>query len=138
MADEALPKRGVVKVGKLFTAHEGLIAARTSAPKQRKLREVLERFASLFAPEDPAESAAGAEPGPDGGAIDEAVLALLWLGAFEDHGQSRARKTSERDAMDRLHGLGLISDPQSESVEITDKGRRAAEQAFEKRVASTP
>ncbi len=61
-------------------------------------------------------------------------MALVWLGGFDDHGQSRARKTFDRVAMNRLHGLGPISDPKSEakSVALTDEGRGAAEQAFRK------
>lgn len=143
MADEALPKRSVVKVGKLFTMHKSLIAARYGAVKEQKLREVLEALRSLFASEDAAEGAAGAELEPDEldeAAVDEAVLALLWLGASDDQGQARAWKTFDWDAMDRLHGRGLISAPKSKakSVVLTDEGRRAAEQAFRKLFTSTP
>lgn len=60
MAEEALPKRSAVEVGKLFTVHRGLIDARYGAVKEQKLREVPEALRSLLAPEDPAESAAGA------------------------------------------------------------------------------
>jgi hypothetical protein len=35
-------------------------------------------------------------------AVEEEIVALLWLNFFDDHGQSRAWKTFERDAMDRL------------------------------------
>lgn len=65
MADEALTKRSVVKVGKLFTMHKRLVAARYGALKDQKLQEVLQRLRYLFAPEDPAEGAAGAEREPD-------------------------------------------------------------------------
>ena len=41
--------------------------------------------------------------------IDEAVLALLYLGL---HDRYRAWKGFDWDAMDRLHDKGLISDPQ--------------------------
>ena len=82
MADEALPKRSVVKTGKLFTMHKKLIAARYGAVKERKLREVLDVLRRLFAPddpaEDPAEGAAGAVPELDEAheaAVEEAVLA---------------------------------------------------------------
>ncbi len=71
MADEALPKKSVVKVGKLFTMHKGLIAARYGAVKERKLREVLDGLRDLFAPEDPAQGAWKAEPGLEG--VDEAA-----------------------------------------------------------------
>ncbi len=147
MADEALPRRSVVKVGKLFTTHKGLIAARYGAVKERKLREVLDGLRRLFAPEgpaeDPAEGAATAKPGPheaNEAAIDEAVLALLWLGAFDDHGQARAWKTFDWDAMDRLHGRDLISEPKSKakSVLLTEEGKRRARDAFRKRFATAP
>ena len=47
------------------------------------------------------------------GRIDEAVLALLYLGIFESHpvGSARDRKSFDWDAMGRLHEKGLISDP---------------------------
>jgi hypothetical protein len=78
--------------------------------------------------------------GPEPASVDEAVLALLWLNAFEDHGQSRAWKTFDRAAMELLHGRGLISDPKSDakSVALTDEGRRVAEQASQKMFGSTP
>ena len=40
--------------------------------------------------------------------IDDAVLALLLLGL---HDGQRAWKSFDRDALDRLHAKGLISDP---------------------------
>ena len=40
--------------------------------------------------------------------IDDAVLALLWLGL---HDSARAWKSFDWDAMDRLHTKGLIHDP---------------------------
>ena len=42
--------------------------------------------------------------------IDAAVLALLYLGR---HDGARAWKGFDWDALDRLHGAGLISDPRS-------------------------
>jgi Mn-dependent DtxR family transcriptional regulator len=55
-----------------------------------------------------------------------------------DHGQSRAWKTFERDAMDRLRERDLISEPKSKakSVVLTDEGKRRARDALQKRVAS--
>ena len=69
--------------------------------------------------------------------IDEAVLALLHLNAFEDHGQVRAWKTLDWDAMDRLHELGLIGDPKSKakSVPLTATGVTLAREFFRKRFA---
>ena len=58
--------------------------------------------------------------------IDDAVLALLWLGL---HDEWRARKGFDWDALDRLHRKGMISDPvgKAKSVVFTEEGLRAAE-----------
>ena len=80
----------------------------------------------------------GYRPGMDeerlNGRIDEAVLALLYLGIFESHpaGGARAWKTFDWDAMGRLHEKGLISDPagKAKSVFLTETGLREAEAAF--------
>ena len=65
--------------------------------------------------------------------IDEAVLALLWLGLFEDGpmGGARAWKSLDWDAMDRLHEKDLISDPvgKAKSVYLTDDGLSRAQAA---------
>ena len=69
-----------------------------------------------------------------GDRIDEAVLALLYLGIFERHPTMGARtwKSFDWEAMDRLHRKGLISDPVSKakSVMLTETGLRQAEVAF--------
>ena len=44
--------------------------------------------------------------------IDDAVLALMWLGL---HDGARAWKSFDWDAMDRLHTKGLIHDPVSKA-----------------------
>ena len=67
--------------------------------------------------------------------IDEAVLALLYLGIRERHrtiGGARTWKSFDWDAMDRLHPKSLISDPVSKarSVLLTEAGLREAEAAF--------
>ena len=66
--------------------------------------------------------------------IDEAVLALLYVGIVEHHptGGARTWKSFDWSAMDRLHAKGLISDPVSKtkSVVLTDAGLRQAEAAF--------
>ncbi|HET7480711.1 MAG TPA: type II toxin-antitoxin system PemK/MazF family toxin [Rubrobacteraceae bacterium] len=49
LMEEKLPRRSMVKVGKLFTMHKGLVAARYGALKEQKLHEVLERLQNLFA-----------------------------------------------------------------------------------------
>ncbi len=62
---------------------------------------------------------------PDLDRIDEAVLALLVQGL---HDGSRAWKTFDWDALDRLHGKGLISNPvgRAKSVVFTEAGLAAA------------
>jgi hypothetical protein len=67
----------------------------------------------------------------DLGKIDEAVLALLYLGLHED---VRAWKSFDWDAMSRLHARGHISDPASKakSIQFTEEGLRASEQAFQR------
>jgi hypothetical protein len=67
--------------------------------------------------------------------IDEAVLALLYLGRHE-HG--RTWKSFDWDAMNRIYEKGLISDPVSKakSVIFTDEGSRRSEELFRKLFAS--
>jgi mRNA-degrading endonuclease toxin of MazEF toxin-antitoxin module len=141
MAEEELPKESVVKVGKLFTTHRRLIADRFGAVKEEKLQEVFGKLRALFADDDEA-AVAGPEAARDEDElrtedVDEAVLALLHLNAFEDRGVVRAWKTFDWDAMDRLHEKGLIADPKSKakSVVLTEEGRRAAQDTFEKMFA---
>jgi hypothetical protein len=57
--------------------------------------------------------------------IDEAVLALLYLGL---HDGARAWKGFDWDAMDRLFQQGYISDPRSKakSVVFTEEGLERA------------
>ena len=61
--------------------------------------------------------------------IDEAVLALLYLGR---HDGWRAWQGFDWDAMDRLHKKGLISDPvgRAKSVVFTEEGLHEAERLF--------
>ena len=70
------------------------------------------------------------QPDRDPDAIDEAVLALMWLNALGDHGSTRAWKTFPWEATDRLFEKGLISDPKStaKSVTLSDEGARRAEE----------
>jgi hypothetical protein len=58
--------------------------------------------------------------------IDDAVLALLWLGL---HDGGRVWKGFDWDAMERLHRKGMISDPvgRAKSVLLTEEGRGEAE-----------
>jgi hypothetical protein len=64
--------------------------------------------------------------------IDEAVLALLHLTAFKDHGVVRSWKGHDWDALDRLHKSGPIGNPKSKakSVILTDEGRKRSDELF--------
>lgn len=67
--------------------------------------------------------------------VDEVVLALLWLTAFEvDESSARAWKSHDWDALDRLHAKGYISDPKSKakSVVLTEGGMARARELFER------
>jgi hypothetical protein len=61
--------------------------------------------------------------------IDEAVLALLYLGR---HDGDRTWKGFDWDAMGRLHEKGYITDPmgKAKSVVFTEEGVEASERAF--------
>ena len=69
--------------------------------------------------------------------VDEAVLALLYLAMFSDHGIVRAWKGQSWDVMDRLHAKGLISDPQStaKSVVMSEEGAKRSEELFDEMFA---
>ena len=62
--------------------------------------------------------------------IDDAVLALLYLGL---HNQYRAWKGFDWDAMGRLHQKGMIDDPvgKAKSVGFTEEGLRRSCELFE-------
>ena len=66
--------------------------------------------------------------------IDEAVLALLHLTTFEDHGVVRSWKGHDWDALDRLHEKGLISNPKSKakSVILPEEGMKRSDELFTK------
>jgi hypothetical protein len=63
--------------------------------------------------------------------IDEAVLALLYLGL---HVGPRAWKGFEWAAMDRLHACGYITDPRgtAKSVVFTEEGLQRARSLLDK------
>jgi len=48
IVNERLPKRSMIKVGKLFTMHRSLVAAPFGAVKEEKLLEVLDQLRVLF------------------------------------------------------------------------------------------
>jgi hypothetical protein len=62
--------------------------------------------------------------------IDEAVLALLYLGL---HDHFRAWKGFDWEAMNRLHEKGMIDNPRNKnkSVVFTEDGLRRAKELFE-------
>ena len=66
--------------------------------------------------------------------VDEVVLALLYLNSHSDRYTTRAWKSLDWDAMDRLHAKGYISDPQSKakSVILSEAGLELAQKLFEK------
>jgi hypothetical protein len=61
--------------------------------------------------------------------IDEAVLALLYLGL---HDNGRAWKGFDWEALNRLHEKGMISNPVSKakSVIFSEEGERKARRLF--------
>ena len=66
--------------------------------------------------------------------IDEAVLAILYLTAWEEHGLTRAWKGIDWDASNRLHECGLIDDPKNKtkSVIFADEGLALARASAER------
>jgi hypothetical protein len=69
------------------------------------------------------------EPEIDTDRIDDAVLALLWLGLHEE---SRVWKSFDWEAMNRLHEKGYVSDPvgKAKSVVLSEKGEKRSEELF--------
>jgi Domain of unknown function (DUF6429) len=70
--------------------------------------------------------------------VDEMVLALLWLTAFDvDEWGARAWKSHDWDALDRLHAKGYISDPKSKAKSVTlgAEGVKRARELFERHFA---
>ena len=67
----------------------------------------------------------------DNDRIDEAVLALLFLG---HHDELRTRKSFDWAVVERLHAKRLISDPvgKAKSVIFTEEGLRRSEELFRK------
>lgn len=61
--------------------------------------------------------------------LDEAVLALLYLGCHAEH---RTWKGFDWEVLGRLHEQGYISNPvgRAKSVVFTDEGLRASERLF--------
>jgi hypothetical protein len=63
--------------------------------------------------------------------VDEVVLALMYLTL---HGDGRAWKGFDWDALNRLHEKGLIGNPVSKakSVVLTEEGEQECERLFRK------
>ena len=61
-------------------------------------------------------------------------MALLYLTMFEDDGITRAWKSHDWDALDRLHAKGWLHDPKSpaKSVVMTEAGVKRAKELFAK------
>jgi hypothetical protein len=72
--------------------------------------------------------------------IDEAVLAVLYLTAWEEHGLTRAWKGIDWGASSRLHERGLIDDPRNKnkSVIFTEEGLALARVSAERLFSSVP
>ena len=68
--------------------------------------------------------------------IDQATLALLFLGLHEG---SRAWKSFDWDALQRLHEKGFISDPvgKAKSVVFTEEGLRESERLLHEFLGNT-
>lgn len=66
--------------------------------------------------------------------IDEAVLALLNLTSFTDHGVTRAWKGHDWNSLSRLYEKGFISDPRSKtkSVVLSEEGAKQAKELFDR------
>jgi hypothetical protein len=70
--------------------------------------------------------------------IDEAVLAVLYLTAWEEHGLTRAWKGIDWGASNRLYQRGLIDDPKNKnkSVVFSEEGLALARASAERLFAS--
>ena len=64
--------------------------------------------------------------------VDELVLALLYLTRFSDEYGTRAWKSMDWDAMNRLYEKGLIGNPKgkAKSVTLTERGAALSETLF--------
>lgn len=64
--------------------------------------------------------------------VDEMVLALLFLTSSTDQYGTRAWKTLNWEAMDRLHEKGCISDPQNKAatVVLSEEGAKLSKELF--------
>jgi hypothetical protein len=72
--------------------------------------------------------------------VDDAALALLYLTMRNDGTGTRAWKSYDWAAMERLHQKGYIADPKgmAKSVAITEEGKAKAELLFLQLFGKTP
>jgi hypothetical protein len=72
--------------------------------------------------------------------IVEAILAVLLLTALEEYGATRAWKSVDWEAMERLHMQGFIDDPtgRAKSIIFSEAGLARAKAAAEKLFAQGP
>lgn len=65
--------------------------------------------------------------------VADVILSLMHLNTWTDHGATRAWKSFDWDALDRLHEQGMISDPKSKakSVVLTPEGVDRSRELFE-------
>ncbi|HEY4749228.1 MAG TPA: DUF6429 family protein [Steroidobacteraceae bacterium] len=72
--------------------------------------------------------------------IDEAVLAVFYLTAWEERGLTRAWKGIDWSASNRLRERGLIDDPQNKnkSIAFTENGLALARAAAQRLFSSEP
>ena len=141
LTDESFEKGSLriesfVRPGKLFTANSNLFLSEVGSLKRNCIQEILTGIANVFRSLGEQGEVQTERPGSRGVAqpersldndkIDEAILALLYLGLHEG---ARAWKGFDWDAMDRLHEKGFISDPRgkAKSVVFTEEGLEEAQ-----------
>ena len=64
--------------------------------------------------------------------VDEMILALLYLTSHGDRFGTRAWKSLDWDALDRLHEKGYIGNPKSKakSLVLTEEGAKLSRELF--------
>ena len=70
--------------------------------------------------------------------VDEMLLALLYLTSFREENVTRAWKSMDWDALDRLFQKGYIQNPKSKakSVLLTETGEKLSREYFLKHFAA--
>lgn len=72
--------------------------------------------------------------------VDDAVLALLFLGLHGDKYTARAWKSHDWDSLSRLHEAGYIHDPvgKAKSVAFTEEGLKRSEELLNQLFGQLP